>query len=118
MRVLLSSALAEAGYSVTAVGSGGALLAELRSAVAYGLSEPPDFVVSDVRMPGWSGLEVLAIAQMLDVELPFVLITAFGDQETHKIARALGAIAVLNKPFDLDELVATVRFHLDDGGDD
>jgi DNA-binding response OmpR family regulator len=69
----------------------------------------PAMVVSDVRMPGYSGLDLLAILRCASWTLPVVLITAFGDEDTHAEARELGAIAVLDKPFDLDDLRAVVR---------
>lgn len=112
MRSLLNIALTGAGYEVSEVASGSALLNELRTAVTFGVPDPPRLIISDIRMPGWTGLEVLAIAQMLDSDLAFVLITAFGDGRTHELAKELGAVAVFDKPFDIDELIATVRLHV------
>ena len=68
-----------------------------------------DLVVSDVRMPGLSGLEVLRLLRKCDRELPFLLISAFADERTHEEARSLGASALLDKPFDLDTLREVVR---------
>lgn len=64
-----------------------------------------DLVVSDVRMPGPSGLELLARIRAADPGLPVILITAFGSDETHRAAHRLGAV-VLDKPFAIDHLAA------------
>jgi DNA-binding response OmpR family regulator len=63
-------------------------------------------VISDVRMPGHTGLEVLCLLRRADVTIPIILMTAFGDAETHAEAELLGATAIFDKPVDLDELAA------------
>ena len=63
-----------------------------------------DLIISDVRMPGRSGLEVLRVLRRTDRHTPVILITGFGDPDTHAEAHQLGALAVFNKPFDLDDL--------------
>jgi DNA-binding NtrC family response regulator len=75
---------------------------------------PLDLIISDIRMPGRSGLEVLAGMRRTDTTTPVILITAFGDRDTHADAHRLGALAVFNKPFDLDDLrtlVVSLREH-------
>jgi DNA-binding NtrC family response regulator len=68
-------------------------------------SEPQvDLIITDVRMPGRSGLDVLSSLRKRDAWTPVILITAFGDTDTHAEAHRLGALAVFNKPFDLDDL--------------
>jgi DNA-binding NtrC family response regulator len=73
--------------------------------------DPERFVaiVSDVRMPGATGLVVLEGVQLFDELPPMILITAFGDKETHAEAHRLGAAATLDKPFAASELLAKVR---------
>lgn len=63
-------------------------------------------VISDVRMPGRTGLEVLCLLRRADVEVPIILMTAFGDAAIHAEAELLGATAIFDKPVDLDELAA------------
>ncbi len=67
----------------------------------------PDLIISDIRMPGLSGLEVLAGLRGPyrpdGWRTPAILITAFGDRETHAAAEQLSAV-IFDKPFDLDEL--------------
>lgn len=68
-----------------------------------------DLVVSDVRMRGLSGVQVLGMTEH-DANRPRVLmITAFPDAATERSALALGASAILAKPFELDEFVAIAQ---------
>jgi DNA-binding NtrC family response regulator len=83
----------------------GAQLSEHILAAGLGTAEPEvDLIISDVRMPGRSGLDVLTALRRTDRETPVILITAFGDAEIHAEAHRLGVLAVFNKPFDLDDL--------------
>ena len=66
-----------------------------------------ELVISDIRMPGMTGLEIVDLLRRLDWALPVILMTGFGDPDTHDEARRLGA-AVFDKPVDLDELAASV----------
>ena len=72
-----------------------------------------DLIVSDIRMPGGTGIDLLASVKSKDVSHPpMILITGFADI-TVADAFHKGAEALINKPFNLDELVATcVRFTL------
>jgi CheY-like chemotaxis protein len=72
---------------------------------------PADLIVSDERMPGMLGSEILSAVRRARWPTPFILITAFGDQTLHRKAEALGASVVVDKPFDLDafrQIVLTV----------
>ena len=57
-------------------------------------------VLSDINMPGMSGLELLPKAKALRPDVPIVLITAYGDPETERRALESGAEALLTKPID------------------
>ena len=70
---------------------------------------PPALVVSDVRMPGASGIELLRTARESCPALPFLLVTAYADVRDAVKALKLGAVDYLAKPVDLDELLAAVR---------
>jgi FixJ family two-component response regulator len=78
-------------------------------------------VLSDIRMPGFSALEVMIGLRRALFRTPIVLITAFGDPKTHERAKRLGAALVIDKPFDVDELRASVttlvQRTLDEAGD-
>ncbi|HVV85907.1 MAG TPA: response regulator [Kofleriaceae bacterium] len=63
-------------------------------------------VISDLRMPGRSGLDVLRLLRRANVTVPVILMTAFGSREVHDEAHMLGAAAVFDKPVDLDDLTA------------
>jgi CheY-like chemotaxis protein len=70
------------------------------------VSHPPpcDAIVTDIMMPGLTGMEILAGLAEVRRRPAVVVITAFGDERTHRRAKALGAICVLDKPFDVDDL--------------
>jgi CheY-like chemotaxis protein len=108
MRDLLVSTLRDDGHEIIEARDGVDLLRQLASLDAATADLPVDVIVSDVRMPGTSGLEALTILRRFSRSLPVVLITAFGDLATHAEAQRLGAAAVFDKPFDLDELRSTV----------
>jgi CheY-like chemotaxis protein len=109
LRSLIATSLREDGYEVVEVPDGNALVDRLADGVAAdGSLDGIDLVVSDIRMPGFTALEVMAGMRRLLSRTPIVLITAFGDARTHRRAEQLGAAVVLDKPFDLDELRSTV----------
>ena len=68
-----------------------------------------DMMISDVRMPGLSGLETLRRVRLQWPTLPVLLVTAYADIRDAVIAMRDGALNYLAKPIDLDELLATVR---------
>ena len=68
-----------------------------------------DLIISDIRMPGITGIEVLEGLHAHENCPPMILITAFGDKETHAQAHRLGAAAIFDKPFDIEDLLANVR---------
>jgi CheY-like chemotaxis protein len=108
-RTLLQMALAGDGYDVVAVKDGSELLERLSVSLSSGsASDRFDVVVSDVRMPGWTGLNVLLSMRHEANPPPVVLITAFGDERLHEQAMKAGAVAVLDKPFELDDLRSLV----------
>ena len=68
-----------------------------------------DLVVTDIRMPGVFGLSVAAGAVDFQGFPPMILITTFGDAETHQAAEQYGVKAVLDKPFRIPKLLELVR---------
>ena len=110
MRAMLVRTLIRAGYTVVEVEDG----FELGDYVAMmqghgGTLAPPDLIVSDVRMPGRTGLEALGRLRAQGITCPVLLLSAFADEETHAEALRLGARQLLDKPVDMDELKAAVR---------
>jgi CheY-like chemotaxis protein len=61
-------------------------------------------ILSDINMPGMSGLELLPKAKALRPDVPIIMITAYGDAETKRRALADGAEALLTKPIDFGTL--------------
>jgi DNA-binding response OmpR family regulator len=106
MRQLLAVALRSEGYHVVAVHDSRELLEKLGSATLS--HHGYDAIVSDIRMPGPSGLEVLRGLRAARDRTPVVLITAFGSEETHARAAEIGASAILDKPFALEDLLGLV----------
>jgi CheY-like chemotaxis protein len=105
MRRLIAQTLRKDGYQVVEARDGVELLAYVKHSLYYGASRPfPSLIISDIRMPGWSGLEVLSALRRIDPCVPVLLITAFGDACAHAEAQRLGATEVLDKPFDLSDL--------------
>src|SRR5437868_12810630 len=101
-RSLLDSFLRGQGFDTVPVSSGEQALETLRSG---------DFsmMISDVRMPGITGLETLRRARQEHAVLPVLLVTAYADIREAVGAMRDGAVNYLTKPIDLDELLASVR---------
>jgi len=114
MRILLTWSLRWEGYEVVECRNGTDLLDALSGATAEDEADGVALVISDIRMPGISGLDVLRSLRLSESFPPVVLITAFGDEETHAEADRLGAIALFDKPFDIEDLVAKVHEILND----
>jgi DNA-binding response OmpR family regulator len=109
LRTFLAAALRADGYEVVESRDGRGLCEEI-AVVASRQPRPPspDIIVSDVRMPHRTGLEALATLREKDASTAVILITGFGDRATHEEARRLGAAAVFDKPFDVDDLRTAV----------
>jgi CheY-like chemotaxis protein len=101
MRTLLGTSLRSRNFEVRECRDGRELLHLLESD-AKG-TRTPSLIVSDLRMPGVTGLDVLHRLDRSLPRVPVILITAFGDPQTHRRAKALGAAAIIDKPFDLEE---------------
>ena len=76
--------------------------------------ETPQVLVSDIRMPGGSGLELLQTVKAKHPGLPVIIITAFSDLDSAVAAFQGGAFEYLAKPFDLDKAVELIRRALDE----
>jgi len=76
--------------------------------------EVPQVVVSDIRMPGESGLELLQQAKARHPSLPVIIMTAYSDLESAVTAFQGGAYEYLPKPFDVDHAVELIRRAMDE----
>jgi CheY-like chemotaxis protein len=102
MRRLLTRLLVRERYRVVALADGKLLFDAARALQSRG--ELPDLIVSDVRMPGFSGFDLLEQLAASVLRMPVILISAFCDEPTLSRAAKLGASCVLSKPFDMDVL--------------
>ncbi len=102
VRDLLARALRGAGFEVEAVADGTAAIARLNE-------DRFDVVVSDVKMPGASGTEVLAAARALDLPPEVVLVTAYAEVSAAVAALRAGAYDYVAKPVEAEDLVRVVR---------
>lgn len=109
MRTLLSEALRQHGYVVVECAHGGHLLTYLAPLIENEAGTDYDLLISDIRMPGVTGMEVVEGLAALPDCPPVILTTAFGDAETHDHARSLGVARLFDKPFEVADLVAAVR---------
>ncbi len=101
-RSLLDSFLRSQGFETLPVPSGERALEALREGAF-------NMMISDVRMPGLSGLETLRRARQEHATLPVLLVTAYAEIRDAVGAMRDGAVNYLSKPIDLDELLAIVR---------
>ncbi len=114
MRKLVARVLERDGNEVVAVADGDQALDWLGLCLFDGsLENVPALIVSDIRLPQFSGLELLEGMLCATASVPVILITAFPSEETYAEAFELGAVRVLAKPFDLDTLRLAVRAVLD-----
>jgi len=102
MRDSVASSLTRAGFEV-------ATAERAEVAIEQIAHRRPDVVLTDLKMPGVTGLELLEQIRSIDDELPVVLMTAFGTIETAVHAMRLGAFDYITKPFEGDELVITIK---------
>ncbi|NUO51288.1 MAG: response regulator [Polyangiaceae bacterium] len=103
-RFLVANALRERGHDVLEAPNGGFAL---RSWFGSDSSAMPDVIVSDLRMPGLSGLGLLTLLRGEEWHGLFVLITAFPEDSTYERAKELGAVVVA-KPVDIMALADMV----------
>ena len=109
MRALLRVSLRAEGYEVLECRDGMQLLAQLNPVYPLPVPQRFDLVITDMRMPGVSGLDLLRRLHGQSGVPPIILITAFGDAQTHTQARQLGATAIIDKPFEMIHLLTVVR---------
>ena len=80
-----------------------------KAAIEIAAKRRPDAVVTDLKMPGMTGVELISALRELDDDLPIVLMTAYGTVETAVQAIRRGAFDYITKPFEGDELVIAVK---------
>ena len=98
----LKKALEREGYEVFD-------FAHPQRALDFILTRPPDLIVSDIRMPGLSGIELLSRLGAEGIHVPCILMTAYSSMETAVAAVKMGACDYLLKPFELSDFKAAVK---------
>lgn len=106
MRRLLAEALRGDGYDVKEASDGGRMLVELTHGVRSSF-ENVDLIVSDIKMPVCSGLQIVEAIRSTRCEIPIILMTAFGDEATRTQAALFDAL-LFDKPFAVDDLLTAV----------
>jgi len=107
IRWVFEKALGREGIPFRTFGVAQEALAELER-------DAPQVLVSDIRMPGTSGLELLQSVKQKHPQLPVIIMTAYSDLESAVAAFQGGAFEYLPKPFDVDQAVALIRRALDE----
>lgn len=102
MRLALAESLESCGYDIAAAENG-------REALELFRNGKFDLVVTDMKMPGMTGIDVLRVVKELAPDVPVILITAYGTVGTAVEAMKEGAAEFIMKPFSLDDLEAVVK---------
>ena len=108
LRVLIALALERDGCEVIKASDGTEALGVLGEQYLVEHTRPIDLIISDVRLPGWTGLQILQGIRKRDRTTPIILMTGFGDQEVRQRARQFGVTAFFDKPFEADDLRTAV----------
>lgn len=109
MRQLLVKVLRTDGYTAVECRDGVDLVGHFAALVGCQTALDFDAIISDIRMPGWTGLEILEALHDRAGFPPVILTTAFGTSAIHARAQKAGVAAVLDKPFVIDELLAKLH---------
>jgi two-component system response regulator PilR (NtrC family) len=102
MREFLKILLEKEGYEVTAAPDAARALQIVKQ-------ETIDLVVTDIRMPGMSGLELLTELKNHSREMPVIMITAFASPDDAVLAMKNGAFDYITKPFNVDEIKGVIK---------
>ncbi|HBO4502121.1 TPA: two-component system response regulator NtrC [Pseudomonas aeruginosa] len=102
IRWVLEKALQQEGMTTVSFDSADSVIGRLGR-------QQPDVIISDIRMPGASGLDLLAQIRELHPRLPVIIMTAHSDLDSAVASYQGGAFEYLPKPFDVDEAVSLVK---------
>lgn len=105
---ILDAEFRRAGFAVTYVHDGA-------QAVDRARSSEFSIIILDVRMPVLDGLSALREIRKFEKDVPVIMMTAYESHDSMASALSMGATACVNKPFDLESLVALVKATLDEG---
>ena len=97
LRCVLKESLAGEGYNVDVANDGFQALERFKMV-------PYDLLITDLRMHGMDGLQLIREVKKDNLQINVIIITAYGSGETIKEAMSLGVIELINKPFKLQEI--------------
>ena len=106
MRNSLAFILETANYQVTTAAEGGEALEKILAARENG--RPVDLLITDIRLPGLTGLQLIDELNYLKIKIPVLVITAYGNRSLLLELMRIGCADYLDKPFDYKELVRRV----------
>ncbi len=104
LRDALACILAAAGYDVRALSSGAALMDVLAPSILGEDDAPADAIITDVRMPGFNGLNIVEGLRENGWKQPIVIISAFCDEALEARVARMPHTRLFSKPFDASEL--------------
>ena len=107
IRMVLEEGLKSAGLEIVTFADGEALIDALRE-------DKPDLIISDIKMPGMHGYDLLKHIKNNYDKLPVIIMTAFTDMQAAIDAYGGGAFEYIPKPFDLEEAIITVKKALEE----
>jgi DNA-binding NtrC family response regulator len=102
LQFILANLLTDEGFKVVSLTNG-------KKAVEVAKAESPDLMLLDIRLPGISGMDILAELKKLELDFPVLMITAFGDVKSAVKAIKSGAYDYVTKPFDNTDLLNNIR---------
>lgn len=109
MRALLRDFFSSNGHSITEYESASSAFSSIKDDVGSSTFNSIDLIISDINMPGMSGLEFTENLKRINMNIPIILITAFGSIESAIDSIRKGAFDYVVKPFKLEELSVTVE---------
>ncbi|MEK7818329.1 MAG: response regulator [Bacteroidota bacterium] len=102
LRTVLSNELRDAGYDIVMSADGDEAIVELKKSSF-------DLILLDIKMPRVSGFEVLKFIKQENISLKIVMLTGFADLKNAIESKKLGASEFITKPYDLNEVLATIE---------
>ena len=108
LRMSFQRLLEEEGYNVRTAASGESGLAMVKESL-------PNMVILDLRLPGMNGLDTCRQIQRIDQKLPVIIMTAFSTTETVIESNQMGVFDYVIKPFDIPQMLNTIRRALETG---
>ena len=102
MRTLLKEFLVEEGTEINSAWNGSEAYRQL-------VEESFDLIITDIQMPGFTGLDILPVIKKIQPQASIIVMTAFGSEEVRRKSFDRGATAYLEKPINMDRLKTLIQ---------